>query len=474
MTARVEAGLRVVQVVAGRPDPTEEMLTGAIGRAAGMPLSSASRLCAELVDLGLLARGEAYGSYRVGPAALRLSGVASEPSVAAARSALTRLAHGTGETAVLAVGALGGVRIVDAVPSPWTLHSPARAGELVADQRSASVQALARVGVGMGGQVTESRIGKCVELAVPVLEPGGECVGVLAVRLPVNRAKEGVPVARRALAAERRTLERTLDAPRARPTPPGARGGPSSALAATLVLLEALGPAEATVSELCAATGIRRDRALRLLESCHRVGFVRFDADGERMRLTWMLHGWLRAAVRPTLVAEGAPLVAAAADATGVCAFITVLRGMRSVTLVEEIRSLGAGLDMTPWLGRPCPIPSADGGPTLVMDFDPDDIPAFLPRRTDARELADFRRRVAVLVRDGVLATESFEEAGQTAVTAPIRDASGAVAAAVCLVGTTDDMRPRIPALKAVALELSADLSGLVGYRSAAAAGAAA
>jgi len=68
-------------------------------------------------------------------------------------------------------------------------------------------------------------------------------------------------------------------------------------------------------------------------------------------------------------------------------------------------------------------------------------------------------------VQNGVVAKESIEEAGQTAVTAPIRDASGAVAAAVCLVGATDEMRPRIPELEAVALELSADLSRLVGYR---------
>ncbi len=466
MTARVEAGLRVVQIVAGRPDPTEPVLTGTIARATGMPLSSASRLCAELVDLELLARGEAYGSYRIGPAALQLSGDASRPYVTAVRSALTRLAHGTGETSFLAAGALGGVRVVDAVPSPWTMHSPAAVGELVDDQRSASVQALARVGIGMGGQITESRVGKCVELAVPILEPGGEAVAVLAVRLPVNRAKEGVPVARRALATERRVLERALGRQRRRPPVAApAQRRPSSALAAALALLHALGPSEATLSELCAAAGVRRDRAVRLAESCRRAGFIRIDADGERIHLAWMLHGWLRAAARPTLVAEGTPVVAKAADVTGVCAFITVLRGMRSVTLVEELRSLGAGLDMTPWLGRPCPIPSSDGGPTLVMDFDPDDIPSFHPRRADARELAEFRRRVETLVRDGVVAKESIEEAGQTAVTAPIRDASGAVAAAVCLVGATDEMRPRIPELEAVALELSADLSRLVGYR---------
>lgn len=465
MTARVEAGLRVVQIVAGRLDPTLPMLTGAIAREARMPLSSTSRLCAELVDLGLLARGDAYGAYRIGPAALRLSGQAMAPYAGAVRTALTRIANSTGETSLLATSTPDGLRVIGAVLSPWTMHSPAHVGDVIADQRSATVQSLARVGVGAGGQIAESRVGKCVELAVPILEPAGEAVAVLGVRLPVNRAKEGVPVARRALADARRELERSLGAAVANPVVPTASTrGPAPAMAATLALLHALAASDATVAQLAASTGVRRDRAVRLVESCRRAGFVRADADGDRVHLEWMLHGWLRAASRPTLVAEGASIVAKAADDTGVCAFITVLRGMRSVTLVEELRSLGSGLDMTPWLGRPCPIWSADGGPTLVMDFGDDDIPSFLPRRADGRELSEFRQRVQTLVRDGVVAKESIEEAGQTAVTAPIRDASGAVAAAVCLVGATDEIRPRIPELEVVARALSADLSRLVGF----------
>ncbi|MCP2635443.1 helix-turn-helix domain-containing protein [Microbacterium sp. HD4P20] len=460
MTARVVAGLRVVQVVAARADPTLAVAAGVIARAVGLPLSSVSRLCAELVDLGLLARGEAYGSYRVGYAALALSGRAAAPFARAARTVLTRIAQSTGESALLAASTPDGMRVIGAVTSPWTLHSPATVGELVVDPASAIVRAGDR-----NGQVVEAIVGKCVELAVPVLEPGGEAVAIVAVRLPVNRAKEGVAVAHRAAVAARRTLEHVLNEHEGctRPFATAPSVPPKSALAAAQLLLEILATSDGTVTDLVRATGLRRDRLLRLVESCRRAGFLRVEPEGTRVRLDWSLHGWMRAASGPTLARDGAPIVADVADRTGVCAFITVLRGMRSVTLVEELRSLGPGLEMTRWLGRPCPILSSDGGPALVMDFDRDAIAAFLPKRTDPREAAEFFQRVETLAEHGVIAREAFEEAGQTAFAAPIRDSSGAVVAAACLVGATDEMRPRIAELSTVVGEMAADLSGLVG-----------
>lgn len=468
MTARVTAGLRAVKIVAGRDDPTRPLAAGVIARAVGLPLSSASRLCAELVEVGLLARGDAYGSYRVGDVALALSGRAAAPFARAARIALTRITQSTGETAVLAARTPEGMKVIGSVTSPWTLHSPASVGELIDDDTSA----IFRAGDGMarGGQVVEATVGKCVEVAVPVLEPGGDAVAVVAVRLPVNRAKEGVALARNATLNARRALERILDERDARGrasrsvTSAPVSEPPSSALGATVRMLQILAEADATASELAARSGLRRDRVARLLESCRRAGLVRIDPESEHARMDWSIHGWMRSASIPTLVTAGSPIVARAADRTGVCAFITVLRGMRSVTLVEELRPLGRGLDMTPWLGRPCPILSSDGGPALMMDFDRDDIVAFLPKRTDQRETAEFLKRVGALAADGVMARESFEEVGQTAFSAPIRDASGAVVAAACLVGATDELRARVAELSAVAREMAAELSDLVGF----------
>jgi len=51
-------------------------------------------------------------------------------------------------------------------------------------------------------------------------------------------------------------------------------------------------------------------------------------------QLAWIVLGWHRAATAPIIVDRGTPLVVEAATRTKTCAFITVLKGMRSFTLV--------------------------------------------------------------------------------------------------------------------------------------------
>jgi DNA-binding IclR family transcriptional regulator len=473
MTARVVAGLTAVRVIGSRPDPTAPVAAGALARELGLPLSTVSRLCFELVDIGMLERGAAYGSYRLGRRAAALAGLAQAPYASLVRAWLTRIAQETGETALLAAPAPRGLQVTAVVLSPWTLHCPATMGELLDDAGGAVVQAAARFGAGAHGDaspITESVRGKGIEVAVPLLDSDGTSVAVLAVRLPVNRAKKGIANARRALAAARKALEHRIaehdddrgSGANSAPPPPGGDVAATGALDAAVRILSALASGPAAPSALAAATGLRRDRVLRLSDSLRRAGLVR-AGEGGIMRLEWLVHGWSRAAAAPLLVAEGTDLVARAADETGACAFITVLRGARSLTLVEELRDQGDGLEMTPWLGRPCPITSSDGGPTLLMDFPTEHVRGLMPQRADARETADFLARVAIVSRDGVIAKESYEEVGQTAVTAPVRDAGGSVVAAACLVGATDLMRDRMPLMEEVARRLATGLSDLLG-----------
>lgn len=101
----------------------------------------------------------------------------------------------------------------------------------------------------------------------------------------------------------------------------------------------------------------------------------------------------------------------------------------------------GEGLEMAPWLGRAHPIVGSDGGPTLLMDLEPDELRQLFPARYTAQELSRFVQRVRRVNADGVLTMQAFDDAGLVSISAPVRDSSGAVVAAACLVGTTDHMR---------------------------------
>jgi DNA-binding IclR family transcriptional regulator len=470
MNRRVTSAMEAVRIVGERPDPLEPLAVGAIAHRLGLPLSGASRLCADLERTGLLERGDAYGSYRLGARAVRISGRAAAPTAQAVRLALTRASQQTGETVCLAAWSGPEVRIVAAVVSAWTLYAPAEVGERV-DDASAIVAALvARPAEADGAvpAVAESTTGMRVEIAMPVRDPAGRAVAVVAVRLPGNRERSGAARARRAVDAARRHLESALTAPSSRLPdvhPVGLDEEQASGLGTAARVLAHLADGPDTVARTARALGLRADRTQRLVESCTAAGLLR-STDGI-IRATWGVHAWHRAAATPILTGAGARLVAATARATGQCSFLTTLRGMRSVTLVEELESPGDGVVLAPWLGRPCPIVYADGGPTLLIDFDVDDIPALLPGSPPRAEVDELLERVGRVAADGVLTKGSAEEAGQIAISSPVRDASGIVVAAACIVGTTDTVRVRTRELERAVQQLAAGVSSVLGYRGA-------
>ncbi|GGL42628.1 MarR family transcriptional regulator [Phycicoccus endophyticus] len=470
MTTHVVAGMRVLRAVADRPDPTLPLAVGDLARGLGTALSTTSRLCSELTDLGLLEHAPAYGSYRIGPQAVRLSGRAAARFVPAVRYALTLLAHRTGETAFLGAPVAGGVRVVAAVESVWTLQSPARVGELVTDARRAVVRAAwdrdeEDPGAG-SGQAVESTVGMGVEVAVPVRSPAGECVAVLGVRVPVSRSTPGVARARRLLKEARQVLAAELasspDGPDRPGSPPGDPSRAPAGLEAAWRVLWHLAGGRDTVTGIARASGLRPDRTRRLLESCRRADLVRTGRDRGDVWLGWGVHGWHRAVAVPTMLQLGRPLVARTADRAGACAFITVLDGLRSLTLVEELRDMGEGLGMTPWLGRLAPIIGSDGGPTLVQDIDERRLVDILPARHTPAQVDMFMRRFRRAARDGVLSMRSIDELGVISVSAPVRDAAGAVAAAACVVGPTEVVSPRVRAVEAETRALAAGVSELL------------
>ncbi len=467
MTARVLACLRALRAVADRPDPTVPMPLAEIAAHLDLDLGGSSRLCAEMAESGLIARSGEYGAYALGPRALALSGRAASPLARTVRYELTRAAQATTETVFLAVPDGDGARIIAVVDSWWTLHTPSAVGELITDPQRASLRALFGPAgadpLAGDGRAVESQVGPIVETAVRIHGTDGRHVAVLAVSQPVYRAGRGRPRARRALADARRGLERAFsswhDAPR-RVSHPQSPTSSARAVEAITRILDHLASAPDTPSGIAAGTGLRADRVRRLLVSAEQTGLVALGTDSGRYRLDWLTHSWHRAAITPVLVRDGGPLVAETAQSVGACAFLTVLKGMRSYTLVEALEVLGGSLIMAPWLGRPHPIVGSDGGPTLVMDFTHDQLVTLFPPRHSPAEFEKFTARVAQVTSSGVLSVDSIDEFGITSVSAPVRDAAGMVAAAACIVGITEDLKPRLAEIERAALALASTVGG--------------
>lgn len=467
MTVHVTTALQVVEIIAGRRNPMLPLAVGEVARELGASLSRTSRLCSELEESGLLEHGPAYGTYRIGRRAIELSGRAAAPFAKAVRYALTLAAHQTGETVCLAAPSQESMRVIAAIESLWTLHAPAEVGELIDNAQSAMAQAARSKPVEDEGEIFESRLGSSAEIAVPVFDPAGACICVLAVRMPVNRLDQHGPSARKALQSTRLRLSQALEEWLAAPVPypvllPDISTPPS--LEAALRILRHLATRQDTVAGTARGAGLRTDRTQRLLESCQRAGLVMNNPEGNQFRLSWVVQGWYRSAVVPSIVEHGTPLVASAAAQTRTCAFITILKGMRSFTLVEELEAPGEGLRMSPWIGRAHPIIGSDGGPSLVMDLELQEIIELFPPRYTRLELDRFLRRVRQVARDGVLSMEAFDDVGMVSISAPVRDSSGSVTAAACLVGTTEYMRTNGEWFEATTRKLAEQVSGRLGY----------
>lgn len=472
MTSRLEHAVAALRAVAGRNDPTAPLALAAIARPVGVGLSTASRLCAELADIGLLERAEAYGTYRVGPRAITLSGRAAAALGPTVHYELHRLAQDTAETVILAAPESEGARVIAAVGSGWTLHVPVLIGDRVDDPRRAVVRALSIDGA--DDAVVESQTGRAVEIAVALTAPDGRRVAALAVALPVYRAARARARIRRLLGDARRAFERTLVAAHRPPasalgSPPtpapdaAAVASPTRAIEAAARLVEVVARSPRGASAAAAATGLRADRARRIIDALVRTGLLARDLETDALHVDPAVHAWHRAAFAPALGRVGPERTAATAERVGACVFVTTLAGMRSFTVVEHIEPLGEGLRMAPWLGRPHPLVGSDGGPTLAMDFDAGQLAHLFPRRHGATEYEQFVRRVEQVRAEGTLTMRSVDEFGITSVSAPVRDAAGLVAAAACVVGATEDVSSRLPDLRAAALELAATLSSDLG-----------
>ncbi|MFI5959849.1 IclR family transcriptional regulator [Cryptosporangium sp. NPDC051539] len=222
---------------------------------------------------------------------------------------------------------------------------------------------------------------------------------------------------------------------------PPASGGVQSVDRAINVLEILARRGEAGVSEVAGELGVHKSTAFRLLETLEDRGMVEQTADRGKYRLGFgvvRLAGAVSA--RLDVVQQGRPACEQLAAAVGETVNLAVLREHYAVN-VDQVRGR-ATVTTHNWVGQLTPLHATSSGKVLLSALSAPD------RRTAyaSAELAAYTPATVVSVtvleeqladarEHGYAVTVEEYEIGLNAVAAPVRDANGAVVAAVSASG---------------------------------------
>jgi DNA-binding IclR family transcriptional regulator len=204
---------------------------------------------------------------------------------------------------------------------------------------------------------------------------------------------------------------------------------------------------EAGVTEVAAELGVHKSTAFRLVAVLESRGFVEQLADRGKYRLGF---GVVRlagaAAAQLDIAQEGRPICEALAADLGETVNIAILDTDRAVN-VSQVRG-PAALSTHNWVGQGTPLHATSSGKVLLAHA-PDAVrKGVLSRdllRFTAATISDpeaLRKQLDGIVERGWGSTVEEFEVGLNAVAAPVRDADGAVIAALSVSGPSFRMDP--------------------------------
>jgi DNA-binding IclR family transcriptional regulator len=248
---------------------------------------------------------------------------------------------------------------------------------------------------------------------------------------------------------------------------PSPSGGPTRRLvqsveraAGLLVHLGRLGQ-PASLSELAAASGLKRATAWRLLTTLEEVGFV------ERTGRSGFSIGYGLVAIATSVLDEGEalaqvlrPRLERLARETGVSAALSVVRAGRP--FVVEQADPPSVLAVS-WVGKEFPLHTSSPGKLLLCDLPASELDILLAHpleRLTRKTITDpnrLRAELARVRRTGVaVSNEEFEE-GCVGISAPVKDRFGRLAGILTLTGPIFRMPARrFPELRQMILAAAA------------------
>jgi IclR family pca regulon transcriptional regulator len=247
---------------------------------------------------------------------------------------------------------------------------------------------------------------------------------------------------------------------------------PMSNLARGLDVLFAVADWEAspgpTVTRLAVRLGRDRGQISRALHALEQAGLVERASSGA-YGLSWELYADASRATDQRLRSTAAGELERLVRASGESAYVTVLRGSQSITLVEH--PAPRAVQIASWVGRPFPVYCSDAGRALLFDASTEEIEAVLADTELVRltpgtptSVDDFHGRLIASRPFGYTVMDEEAEPGVMAVAAPIRDFRGEVVAAVNVTGARVGLASRIHAVAQDVLRSAATLSRSVGF----------
>ena len=224
-----------------------------------------------------------------------------------------------------------------------------------------------------------------------------------------------------------------------------------------VALLDAVERGPLTLSELVARTGLSRATAHRLAVALQTHRLLGRDAAGRFVPGPRLAAGG-SLGLPAALLRELPGVLAGLRDATGESSQLYARRGALRVCVAAAERA--SGLRDTVPVGSTLPM-TAGSGAQVLLAFDPDPDPALLARAVfSSAVLAEVRAR-------GWAASAGEREEGLASLSAPVRDATGLVVAAVSVSGPAERLHRAAATPPAELLAAAARLSELAGAASA-------
>jgi DNA-binding IclR family transcriptional regulator len=229
------------------------------------------------------------------------------------------------------------------------------------------------------------------------------------------------------------------------------------------VLALVLERAPRTVVDLETVTGASPDGVRAALDALERHDLVEWDAGRTHVRPGPREVRFARAGEDLAALAQGAMTRLAAESGETVNLMVRAARGAEAIAQVDGRHVLGA----SNWVGREVPDHCSAAG-KVFLAFGASALPSgALERRTD-RTIVDrplLERELEAVRRQGFATIVDELEVGLAAAAAPVRDAAGAVVAALSVAGPTARLgEARLGLLGRVAIEQAHAVSTQLGY----------